>query len=118
MGGHRYRTIRPGAILSRLVAMLALALFAVPQGLAERTLARDGAAAESRIDQLHGIVGAQRYLQRAETPDEDLPDPADQAAIMPALAAPVALQLTGSESASLVRSTLRILPPVRGPPAV
>ena len=38
MGGHRNRTKRPGAILSRLVAILVLALFLVPPGLAERAL--------------------------------------------------------------------------------
>ena len=118
MGGHRNRTKRPGAILSRLVAILALALFLVPPGLAERALVQAGVAAENHIDQPHGIVAAQRYLQRIEAPDDDLPDPWDQAAALPALPVPVAARFSVSESADLVRNTLRILPPGRGPPAV
>lgn len=118
MDRKRHAMMRPAVILSRLVAMLALALFALPPGQADSSVTQTGSAAQSLIDQSHGIVSVQRHLPRAQLTDDDTPDLAEQFAAVSAPYAPVTLRSTASESASLVHSALRILPPVRAPPAV
>ena len=108
---------RPGAILSRLLVVLTLVLFGLPQGHADGMAANAGPAAQSQIEQALGIPSAQRHLPRAQLLDDTSPD-----AVLPG----VALQAAHLSPAGLPRAphpsfvpvAIRILPPVRGPPAV
>jgi hypothetical protein len=109
---------RPGAILSRLLVVLALALFGLPQGHADGMAANAGPAAQSQIEQALGIPSAQRHLLRAQLPDDMSPD-----AVVPGTAVQVwptrtAATISPAPHQSLLPIAIRILPPVRGPPAV
>lgn len=118
MGGFRDKAMKPAAIVSRLIAMLALALFAVPMVPADGAAARAGPTAESRIDLSHGVIAAHRHLLRVAVPGDDSPDHAEPGAAVPAPPATVALLLGAAESAYPRPAALSILPPARGPPAV
>ncbi|MFN3972193.1 MAG: hypothetical protein ACK4L4_12595 [Gemmobacter sp.] len=108
---------QPGGIISRLLVVLALVLFGLPQTHADGMAANAGPAAQSTVEQVVGIPPAQRNLPRAPltddiSPDAVLPDAAVQAAPSgPATMVPAPRQ-------SLLPVANRILPPVRGPPAV
>ncbi|WP_127074121.1 hypothetical protein [Pelagibacterium lentulum] len=66
--------MRPRAILSQLLLVLALALFGVPQSPADGTLPHAGPVAQSKVEQAQGNLSVQRHLLRGQLPDEDLPD--------------------------------------------
>ena len=118
MGQPRQDLLRPGALLPRLIVVLACALFGVPPGHADRSPAQSGPAAESRIDLAHDSLKVQRQLQRAQEPaGEDMPDPAVQNPALRALPAPAAVRIAAARHSSPLPAKIRILPPVRGPPA-
>jgi len=118
MDSARRKTLGPGAILSRLVAILALALFALPQGLADRTLARAGVAAENRVGPSDSILIVQRQLPRAQLPGDDTADLTEQRVFVPAPLASAGVPVVVTGHAGPLVSALRFLPPVRGPPEV
>lgn len=119
MGTSRQGMMRPGAVLPRLIVVLTFALFGVPQGHADRSPAQAGPAAENRFDQAHdGFLKTQQLLRAQQLPSEDMPDPAVQISAFHALPAPAAARIAAARNSSLRRATIRILPPVRGPPAV
>ncbi|MBS0125029.1 hypothetical protein KB874_13095 [Aestuariicoccus sp. KMU-90] len=108
---------RPGAILSRLLIVLALVLFGLPQGYADRMATNPGPAAQVTVEQAVGIPSAQRHLLRAQVPDDTsshavLPGAAVQS--WPSLSAAT---ISPAPHQSLLPIAIRILPPVRGPPA-
>ena len=114
----RQRAMRPGAILSRLFVVLALALFGVPQFYPDRSAAQAGPTAESRVDHSDGLLIMQRNLLRTQQTGDDSPDPADYVASVSVPPAPQAAQAIISRSDDSFRAGVRILPPIRGPPAV
>lgn len=108
---------RPGAILSRLLVVLALVLVGLPQGHADRMAATASPAAQDTIEQALGIPSSQRHLMRAPLPDDTSPD-----AVLPSTADPawprrMAAAISPAAYRSLLPIAIRILPPVRGPPA-
>ncbi|MEY8827870.1 hypothetical protein AB9K34_05575 [Sedimentitalea sp. XS_ASV28] len=109
---------RPGAILSRLLVVLALVLFGLPQAHADGTAANAELAAQSQIEQALGIPLTQRHLLRAQLPDDTSPDAVVPGAAVPAWATCKAATISPAPHQSLLTIANRILPPVRGPPAV
>lgn len=109
---------RPGAILSRLLVVLALVLFGLPQGHADGMAANAGPAAQSQIEQALGIPTAQRHLLRAQLPDETSPDALVPDAAVLAWPSRTAVTISPALHQTLLPIAIRILPPVRGPPAV
>jgi len=109
---------RPGAILSRLFVVLALVLFGLPQGHADGMAANAGPAAQSQVEQALGIPSAQRPLLRAQLPDDTSPDAVVPGAAVQAWASRTAATISPAPHQSLLPNAIRILPPVRGPPAV
>lgn len=108
---------RPGAILSRLLVVLALVLFGLPQAHADG-MANVGPAAQSQIEQALGIPSAQRHLLRAQLPDDTSPDAVVPGAAVQAWPSRTAATRSPAPHQSLLPIAIRILPPVRGPPAV
>ncbi len=110
-------TVTLPAILSRLLVVLSLLLFGIPQSLAHETVTDAGPAAESQTQQFDGIFTAQRHLLRGS-----LSEDTSQDVIVPAAMVHLRRQiLTDKASASLlsfVPVSTSSLPPVRGPPAV
>ena len=109
---------RPGAILSRLLVVLALVLFGLPQSNADRMATNPGPAAQGTVEQAVGIPSAQRHLLRAQlhddtSPNAVVPDAADRAWL-----SRTAATISTVPHQSLLPIAIRILPPVRGPPAV
>ncbi|GAA0283698.1 hypothetical protein [Rhodovulum strictum] len=107
---------RPGAILSRLLFVLAFVLFGAPQAQVERAAPLAGPAAQSEVAQAPGIISVQRHLLRAQPAPDTSPD-----AMLPGVATPAvppsAAALAPAPRTSFVPAAIRILPPVRGPPA-
>ena len=118
MGRLHRKAMEPDAILLRLVVILALVLFAAPLGHADRSVAQANTAAEIQVDQSDGILTTQRHLLRAQLPDDDTFDLATPIHPVPAPPAPEAVRIAVAQNATLVLATLRVRPPVRGPPAV
>lgn len=109
---------RPGAILSRLLVVLALVLFGLPQAHADGIAAKTGPSAQSQIEQALGIPSAHRHLLRAQLPDDTSPDAVMPDAAVPAWPSRTAATKSPAPHQSLLPIAIRILPPVRGPPAV
>lgn len=112
------RVASPRAILSRLLVLLALVLFGVPQSHVDGMPAHAGPVAQNQAEQAQGILTVQRYLLRAQLPQGDppefvVPGAADQTR-QPLFAA----MMSPAPRPSLPPLAIRILPPVRGPPAV
>ncbi len=112
----RHYAGRPGAILSRLLVVLALVLFGVPQGHADGTVANAGPVAQSQIEQAQGILSVQRHLLRAQLPHDDSPDMVAPVAGDQARQHLDAAVISPASHLSLLPVAIRILPPVRGPP--
>ena len=55
---------RSGAILSRLLVVLTLVLFGLPQGHAAGMAANAGPAVQSQVEQVLGVPATQRHLAR------------------------------------------------------
>ncbi len=107
----------PRAILSRLLVILALMLFGVPQSPADGTFAHASPAAQSKIEQSQGILTVQRHLLRAQLPDDH---PSDMVVRGPAATVQqplIAAAVSPAPEPSRLPYSIRILPPVRGPPA-
>ncbi len=106
----------PGALLSRLIVVLTLILFGAPQSHAGGTVAHGGPVAQSQNEQAQGILSVQRHLLRAQ-----LHDDTSSNAVEPGRALDAGYQSPAEASLetcfSLVSIAVRILPPVRGPPA-
>jgi len=109
---------RPGAILPRLLLVLALVLFGLPQGHADGMAANAGPAAQTHVEQALGIPSAQRPLLRAQLPDDTSPDAVVPGAAVQAWPSRTAATMSPAPHQSLLPIAIRILPPVRGPPAV
>ena len=109
---------RLGAILSRLLVVLALVLFGLPQAHADGMAANAGPAAQSQIEQALGIPSAQRHLLRAQLPDDTSPDAVVPGAAVQVWPSRTAATISPAPHRSLLPISIRILPPVRGPPAV
>ncbi len=117
-GASTHDVRRPGAILSRLLVVLALVLFGVPSGHPDGVAANAGPAAQSTVEQTLGIPSAQRHLLRAQLPDDTSPDAVMPDAAVPAWPSRTAATISPAPHQSLLPIAIRILPPVRGPPAV
>ena len=109
---------KPAAILSRLLVVLALVLFGLPQGHADGMAANAGPTAQSQIEQALGIPSAQRHLLRAQLPDDTSPDAVVPGAVVLTWPSRTAVTVSPAPHQSLRPIAIRILPPVRGPPAV
>lgn len=109
---------RPAAILSRLLVVLALVLFGLPQGYAEGMSANGGPTARSQVDQALGIPSTQRHLLRAPVPNDTSPDAVVPGAAVQAWSSRTAATISSASHQFLLPIAIRILPPVRGPPAV
>lgn len=107
----------PGGIISRLLVVLALVLFCLPQGHADGMAANAGPAAQSTVEQALGIPSTTRHLLRAQLPDDTSPDALVPDAAVPAWPSRTAAAISPAPHQSLLRIAIRILPPVRGPPA-
>lgn len=111
------RNVRsPGAILLRLLVVLALVLFGLPQG--HGMAANAGPAAQAQVEQALGIPSAQRHLLRAQLPSDTSPDAVVPGAAVQAWASRIAATISPAPHPSLLPIANRILPPVRGPPAI
>jgi len=108
---------RPRAILSRLLVVLALVLFGLPKGYADGMTAIAGPAAQSQVEQALGIPSALRHLPRAQLPDDTSPDAVVPGAAGPAWPFPTAAAISPASHQPLPSIAIRILHPVRGPPA-
>lgn len=109
---------RPGAILSRLLVVLAVLLFALPQVHADKVATKPGPAAQDTVEQVVAISSAQRHLLRAQVQDDRpsdavLPGAAPQSRPFRTVAA-----TSPAPQQSLLPISIHIMPPVRGPPAV
>ena len=109
---------RPGAILSRLLVVLALVLFGLPQAHADGMAANAGPAAQSQVEQPLGIPSAQRHLPRAQLLDDTSPDAVVPGAAVPGWPSRTVATMSPAPHQSLLPIANRLLPPVRGPPAV
>lgn len=109
---------RLGAILSRLLVVLALVLFGLPRDHADGIATNPGPAAQGAIEQTLGMPSAQRHLLRAPLPNDTSPDTVLPGAAEQALPARTAATISPAPHQSLPSIAIRILPPVRGPPAV
>ena len=107
----------PRAILSRLLVVLALVLFGLPQGHADGMAANAGPTAQSQIEQAMGIPSTQRPLLRTQLPDDMSPEAVVPGAAIPAWTSRSATTLSPASLLSFLPTEIRILPPVRGPPA-
>lgn len=107
---------RPGAILSRLLVVLALVLFGLPQGHADGMAAHAGPAAQSQVEQAQGILSVQRHLLRAQLTDNASPDGFVPGGVVQTLPSRTVATIPPAPHQSLLPITIRILPPVRGPP--
>lgn len=108
----------PVAILSRLLVVLTLVLFGLPQGHADGMAANAGPAAQSQVEQALCIPSAQRHLLRAQLLDDTSPDAVAPDAAVPAWPSRTAATILPVPHQFLLPIATRILPPVRGPPAV
>jgi hypothetical protein len=104
------------AALSRLLLVLAVALFGAHHVSAEITVTHHGPVAALDTQYAPVILTAQRHLICAPAPESDTP-----LAAAPAPAAPAPLQIMAhvswEQAASVSTPAIAILPPVRGPPA-
>lgn len=107
----------PRAILSRLLVVLALVLFALPQGPADGMAAHAGPAAQIQVEQTLGIPSAQRHLLRAQLADDTSPDAFVPGAAVQPWPSRTSATIPPAPHQSLLPVAIRILPPVRGPPA-
>lgn len=104
------------AILSRLLVVLGLLLFGLPPGHGDQIGTNHGPAAQSQVEQAQGILSVQRHLIREQLPADDLPDAVVAAAVQ-VWSSRTAVTISAPHLPLLPISN-RILPPVRGPPAV
>ncbi len=109
---------RPGAILARLLVVLALVLFGLPQGHADARPSGAGQAAQSTVEHAQGILSVQRHLLRAQPPDDSSPDAVAPGAAVQAWPPRTAATISPAPRQSLLPIAIRILPPVRAPPEV
>lgn len=109
---------KPRAILSRLLVVLALLLFGLSQSHADGMTTRAGPAAENQFEQAQGILSVQRHLLRAQLPNDTSPDAVVPGAAVQAWLSRFAETTSPAPRQSLLPIAIRILPPVRGPPAV
>ena len=116
-GEAEQRVASPPAILSRLLVLLALVLFGVPQSPADGTLAPAGPVAQSQAEQAQGILAVQRHFLRAQLPGDHSWDTATPGDTTEARQPLVAATRSPAPHVSLARFTIHVLPPVRGPPA-
>jgi hypothetical protein len=107
----------PPAILSRLLVLLALVLFGVPQSPADGTPAPAGPVAQSQAEQAQGNLAVQRHFLRAQLHEDDSPDTVAPGAANQTRQHLFAAALSPAPHWSRLPVAIRILPPVRGPPA-
>jgi hypothetical protein len=107
----------PRAILLRLLAMVALALFGMPQGHPNGALAKASPVAQAQLDQAQTTVSTPRYLLRAQTTDDQPSDAVVPVSLNEALHISD-VQMRPARQSSFAPVAVRILPPVRGPPVV
>lgn len=107
---------RAGAILSRLLIVLALVLFGVPQNRADDVV-NAGPAAQSKVEQADAILTAQRNLLRAQLPGDSAQDMATPGALVQAQPPLNTATMAPAPHLTVLPTTMRILPPVRAPPA-
>lgn len=106
----------PTAILTRLLAVLALLLCGVPQGQAAGIASHAGSSVEASVEQTQGMLSAQRHLLRAQLPEDTAPE-----AVVPGDDGVFGRRFPAEKSAapksSFKPATAAVLPPLRGPPA-
>ncbi len=106
------------ALLSRLVLVLALALFGGHRADTHRAVTQTEPVAAGDTAFAPIILTMQSHSVRAHLPEGDPPHPAILAAVTSAQLPPMATPVAWGHSNAVSRSALGILPPVRGPPAV
>ena len=104
--------------LSRLILMLALALFGAHASDAGRAVTNAGPIAANETVFAPIILTAQIQLMRVQLPEGDTPHAATPAPEGPASTQTTAARVSWEQAASLSPFAIHILPPVRGPPAV
>ncbi len=114
----RHRRLRPRAVISRLLVVLAFLLSGGPQGPVDGVVAQAGPVAQSLSEQAQGILTGQRHLLRAHLPQDDTPETATPGEPAEPRQPVVAATLSPAAHPSLLAVAIRILPPVRGPPVV
>ena len=118
MNRREHNRMRPGAILSRLFLVLALALFGAPQVDAGRADWTSSPAAAPDTPTLSAILTAQSHWVRGQWPQDDTPDFTLPALADPGPAESVTFAASLEQEATHSPFSIHILPPVRGPPAV
>lgn len=118
MNRREHSVMRPGAILSRLFLVLALALFGTLQVDAGRADWTSSPAAAPDTSTLSAILTAQGQWVRGQLPQDDTPDFTLPALVDPGHDESVTLVASLEQEASHFPFSIDILPPVRGPPAV
>ncbi|HEY9038956.1 MAG TPA: hypothetical protein VIN05_08445 [Roseovarius sp.] len=118
MNRREHSVMRPGAILSRLFLVLALALFGALQVDAGRANWTFSPAAAPDTPTLSAILTAQATWVRGQLPQDDTPDFTLPALADPETAETVTLAASHEQAAPHSPFSIHILPPVRGPPAV
>lgn len=108
---------RSGAILSRLLVVLALVLFVLPQGHAGGLAATADPAAQGTVERTLSLPSAQRLMPRAQLANDSAPDAVVPDAAGPAWPSRTAATISPAPHQSFLPVGIRILPPVRGPPA-
>jgi hypothetical protein len=108
---------RPGAILSRLLVVLTIALLGLPQSAADSRQAQVDPIAQIQIEQAQGLLAVQRHLLRAPIPDDDEPEFEARRAADHSSRYVGALAISPALYPFFPSLPIRIQPPVRGPPA-
>jgi hypothetical protein len=106
---------RPSAILSWLLAVLALLLFGLPQGKLDAVATSVPPAAGSQIEQAQAILIAQRHFLHGPLAPDTSPDaavPSRSDVVAPVFATGILL----APRQFLAPVAIWVLPPARGPP--
>ena len=105
------------ATIARLLIVLSLVLFGVPQGQSGGLVTQTGPAAETRGEQAKGILTVQRHLMRAQLPHDVDPDTVATGVVLRGVQSGPFVTVKHAPDQALSPFAIRILPPVRGPPA-
>ena len=107
---------QPTAFLSRVLVLLALVLFGLPQGHADGIAGTSGVVVQDKVEQAEGILSVQRHSLRGENQSDD-PLEATSLEAAALTAHPIPAKIPAALHPAPNPAAIRILPPVRGPPA-
>ncbi len=113
----RHHGMRPAAILARLFVVLTLVFSGLLPGHGDRSAASGDLSAQSRIDLSDGILMTQRPVVRVLLAGDDTPTIVPHPTHDPVRPDTAAARVSVVIGHELRSSPIRLLPPVRGPPA-